>query len=159
MNVSKIVRGILFIDFDGVLAVFRAQENRVMMDDDDYIRSCITNDNIFEFSRAPKTIKFVVEKMKHSDRVYVLSVVSSTFEARQKIKFIAENYPSIQKENIIFVSSPYYKKVIMSEIYNKYYKDIVNADDVFMIDDSLDVIHDIETNINFRCYHISEFVD
>ena len=26
MNVSKIVRGILFIDFDGVLDVFRAQE-------------------------------------------------------------------------------------------------------------------------------------
>ena len=120
------------------------------MDDNDYIRSCITNDNIFEFSRAPKT---------NSDRVYVLSVVSSTFEARQKIKFIAKNYPSIQKENIIFVSSPYYKKVIMSEIYNKYYKDIVNADDVSMIDDSLDVIHDIETNTNFRCYHISEFVD
>lgn len=155
--VSELKGKIVFFDFDGVLGSYQATKENVHIDEEEYIKRHITERNPFEYTKAPKTIREIVQEL-NPNTTFVLSNMASTFELRNKEKFINTNYPSIKTDNILFVSNDSYKRLIIEALYNTYYIGEYRKCDIVLIEDTISIISDVES-AGFKCYHISSLID
>lgn len=150
---------LVFFDFDGVLSKYQTLSSNVNIYPDlEWVRWCIEVEDVFKHGGPSKTMSKIIEALG-TDRVAVLSTAETSFEQNQKIEFIKKNYPTIDESKIYFVGRSEYKKVVMQAIYNLNYKYTCAESEIFIIEDSLDVISDIETNTKFKCKHISFFIE
>lgn len=145
----------VFFDIDGTLSEFRY--NNKLFSDNDYgcqsLKDLLFGD-LFYKARPLKTMQEIIS-MLDSDKVFVLGTVFTNNEARQKYKWLAENFPNIKEGNIIFINRAEIKPLVILE-YAKYFK--LNISEIVFVDDRLDVLREAE-KLGIECYHPSSFVD
>lgn len=155
--ISKLKGNIVFFDFDGVLGTYQATSDKVHINEDEYVKRHIYPVDPFEYTVAPESMKRIVQEL-NPDKTFVLSLMASTFELRNKERFISSNYPSIKTDNILFVSSNPYKRLVMEALYESRYIGKYSKQQLILVDDTLEVLKDVES-AGFRCYHISSFLE
>lgn len=154
--VSQLKGNIVFFDFDGVLGTYQATSDKVHIDEEDYIKRHVYGPDPFKYTTAPNSMKHLIQEL-NTDNTYVLSNMASTFEYRNKERFIRTNYPSIKQENILFVSNDSYKKLIIEALYEKVFIGNYSRKQIILVEDTLNIIKNVES-AGFRCYHISSFL-
>ncbi len=145
----------VFFDIDGTLSEFRYNDK---LFSDDQIGCQSLNDllfgDLFYKARPLKTMQKVISNLD-SDKVFILGTVFTSNEARQKYRWLAENFPNIKKENIIFINRAEIKPLVILE-YVKHFN--WNISDVIFVDDRLDVLREAEV-LGIKSYHPSSFVE
>lgn len=145
---------LVFFDFDGTLAEFRFYNKVGPENVEGKFLYKFAFDNLYESIRPLATMQEVVKNL-NPDNVYILGAVVLNSEIEQKYKWLNKNYPSIKRENMIFVSNKDIKLDMLEAYrmkYNLEYKDIV------FVDDAHYTIQKAEA-LGFTAYHPSSFVD
>lgn len=153
---SKLKGNIVFFDFDGVLGTYQATSEKVHIDETEYIKRQVYGEDPFSATMAPASMKNIVGQL-NPDTTYVLSNMASTFELRNKIKFLNKHYPNIKAENILFVSNDSYKRLIIEALYENKYIGEYSKQQIILVEDTIKIISDVESE-GFKCYHISSFL-
>ena len=161
MLLQKLKGKIVIFDFDGVLATYQSTSDKVHTDPLKYMDLHMDSSiDPYEYTRAPSIFKEIISELS-PDNVYVLSQVDVSYEARNKIVFLKEHYPSIKADNILFVAKSSYKVKVVQHLYDeartKRSQTILKSD-IVVVDDSLEVITSVE-DAGFRCLHNSAFID
>ena len=145
----------VFFDIDGTLSEFRYNDK---LFSDDQIGCQSLNDllfgDLFYKARPLKVMQKVISNLD-SDKVFILGTVFTSNEARQKYRWLAENFPNIKEENIIFINRAEIKPLVILE-YVKHFN--WNISDVIFVDDRLDVLREAEV-LGIKSYHPSSFVE
>lgn len=144
----------VFFDLDGTLAEFRFLD---MVGPENF-----SGDFLYEFAfgkiydnvRPLATMQEVVKALD-PDKVYVLGAITLNSEIEEKYVWIAKHYPSIKRENILFVNCAE-MKVELLEAYKR--KLNLEYQDMVFVDDMHKTIQLVEER-GFRAYHPSSFVD
>ena len=89
------------------------------------------------------------------NKIYILGTILTNNEMFQKYKWIEKYYPTIKKENIIFISNTMLKPKVILE-YQKHCN--IPLENICFIDDRVDVLTEAELN-KIKSYHISSFID
>lgn len=154
---KKLKEKYVFFDVDGTLSEYR-------FNDQLYGGRCpelgcqslkdLLFSNLFTNARPLKTMQNVISNLD-SEKVFVLGTIVTNNEINQKYKWIEENYPSIKKENIIFISSTMLKPDVIIEYAKKLN---INVNDTAFVDDRLDVLRKAE-ELGIIAYHPSSFTE
>lgn len=147
----------VFFDVDGTLSEYRFKDQL-------YGGRCpelgcqsledLLFSNLFLNARPLKTMQNVISNLD-PEKVFVLGTIVTNNEINQKYKWIEENYPSIKKENIIFISSTMLKPDVIIEYAKKLN---INVSDTAFVDDRLDVLRKAE-ELGIVAYHPSSFTE
>lgn len=147
----------VFFDVDGTLSEYRFKDKL-------YGGRCpelgcqsledLLFSNLFLNARPLKTMQNVISNLD-PEKVFVLGTIVTNNEINQKYKWIEENYPSIKKENIIFISSTMLKPDVIIEYAKKLN---INVSDTAFVDDRLDVLRKAE-ELGIVAYHPSSFTE
>lgn len=118
----------------------------------------------YKSARCPQTmIDFI--SSRDIKKNFVCSVANSDIERIEKLKFVIHSYPNINITNIFFVDKPEDKLNILHNIYTRVYYMQENIhryqdqSDIFMVDDSIEILNYIHENSYFSTLHISSFLD
>ncbi len=152
---EKLKNKYVFFDIDGTLSEYRYNDKL-------YSGGCselgcqTLNDLLFSslfFNARPlQTMQDIICSLEAS-KVYILGTIVTNNEINQKYDWLEKYYPSIKKENIVFVSSTMLKPDVIIE-YSK--KLNVSLDEIAFVDDRLDVLRKAET-LGITSYHPSSF--
>lgn len=147
----------IFFDIDGTLSEYRYNDK--LYNGGCSELGCQTlNDllfsNLFLNARPLKTMQDIICNLEPQS-VYILGTIVTNNEVNQKYKWLEKHYPSIKKENIIFISSTMLKPDVIIE-YSK--KLNVSLDNIVFVDDRLDVLRKAET-LGIVSYHPSSFTE
>lgn len=146
---------IMCFDVDGVLAEYRFGNGVYACKDSEFAEYCKKN-NVYENANAPVAIKDFIDCNLNYEQRYCISKSLSKDEETQKIKFVTENY-DIPEDNIYFVESNEQKLEVMKTIAG-FHKG-VDEQEIFMVDDSIEVLGHIHENSNFGTIHISSLLE
>ena len=93
--------------------------------------------------------------MLDPEKVYILGAITLNTEIEEKQEWLRKYYPSIKKENMIFVNNSETKLEMLEA-----YRQKLNLDykDIAFIDDKHSTIQSAE-KMGFIAYHPSTFVD
>ena len=155
--IEKLKNKYLFIDIDGTLAEYR-YDDKLYADKDPKIGSQNLNEllfgDLFYQARQLKIMQKLIEQLD-PNKIYILGTILTNNEMFQKYKWIEKYYPTIKKENIIFISNTMLKPKVILE-YQKHYS--IPLENICFIDDRVDVLTEAELN-KIKSYHISSFID
>ena len=152
---QKLSNKVVFFDIDGVLVDYHFGINKInVVPDSEYIEYCKHND-VYENARPLKTMQTLINKL-NPDNVYVLSVSFSEPECNYKKAFIKRNYPTIHSQNIMFTLHKENKISLMLYVRDKLR---IRDEDMVIVDDSVDILDNVEKNSEINCYHISSFIE
>ncbi|MCM1215942.1 MAG: hypothetical protein NC548_15655 [Lachnospiraceae bacterium] len=152
---------ICVFDIDGVLAAYEyGFKNHNICDPKNWGENEIIK--TYKKARCPQTmIDFV--NSRDIKKNFVCSLANSNTERFEKIKFVTHSYPNINISNIFFVENPEDKLNILYNIYarHNYMQEKIYRDqsDIFMVDDSIEILNYIQENSSFSTLHISSFLD
>lgn len=93
----------------------------------------------FKLLEPNKNIYNFVNSLKNK-KIYVVGIIESNTEIDQKKAWLKMNYPIIEEENYIFISSDYKKSEAITEIINQYNYD---KEKMIFIDDKRQHIDDV----------------
>jgi hypothetical protein len=147
---------VLVFDVDGVLAIMEWGEYNHYGEDDE------TWTNMYKEGTYLYTEKYVSKRMqkfledKDKSRIYVITAIGVNKEGKYKKEYV-EKYYDIIPDNVYFVDRNNDKRSILNNIKNKYPK--LEDYKLIMIDDTPDILTDIQENTNFSTAHISSFLD
>lgn len=148
-------------DIDGVLAAYEyGFKSHNICDPKSW-----KEDKIIETYRKARCPQTMVEFVNSRDikKNFVCSLANSNTERFEKIKFVTQSYPNINISNIFFVEKPEDKLNILYNIYarHSYMQERIYRDqsDIFMVDDSIEILNYIQENSQFSTLHISSFLD
>lgn len=154
---EKLKNKYVFFDVDGTLSEYRYNDKL-------YSGGCselgcqTLNDllfsNLFLNARPLKTMQNIINDLD-AEKIYILGTIVTNNELNQKYKWLEKHYPSIKKENIIFISSTMLKPDVILE-YSK--KLNISLSDIVFVDDRLDVLRKAET-LGITAYHPSSFTN
>ena len=165
LGLDELKNGITFWDFDGVLMPYRATADKTHIDEDEYIYRFIKdrangnglpdlcNYKAYSHLTVPALVSRVVNDLD-SDKVYVLTAVSSVFEFEAKRKIIHDRYKNILDDHILFTASSRYKAGVINSIYEARYSALMSRSQMIMIDDTIEILEAVE-NLGFTGYHTS----
>ena len=144
----------VFFDLDGTLAEFRFLD---MVGPENF-----SGDFLYEFAfgklydnvRPLATMQEVVKQL-NPDKVYVLGAITLNSEIEEKYVWLEKHFPSIKRENILFVNCAE-MKVELLEVYRR--KLNLEYQDIVLVDDLHKTIQLAEGR-GFRAYHPTSFVD
>lgn len=147
----------VFFDVDGTLSEYRFKDKLYEGKCPEFgcqsLQDLLFGD-LFYHARPLKTMQKIVEKLD-SNKIFILGTIVTNNEVNQKYKWLAENYPNIKKENIIFISSTMLKPEVILE-YTK--KLNISIEQVVFVDDRLDVLRKAE-ELEITAYHPSSFTE
>lgn len=145
----------VFFDVDGTLAEYRYND-RVSGGNDWGAQTWeeLFFGNVFVNNRPLKTMVNLINQLD-SNKIFVLGVVTTSHEMHEKYQWFAKYYPSIRKENIIFVADSSLK-VIALEQYAK--KLNIDKKEIVFIDDKHATIRQTE-EAGFKSYHVTSFIE
>lgn len=146
---------IVCFDIDGVLAEYRFGNGVYACKDSEFPDYCKKH-NVYAEASAPLTIKSFMNRWLNVNQRYCISKAYCDEERDQKIKFVTEQY-EIPREQIYFVDSNEQKLYIMKQIASL--NDDVDEQEIFMVDDSIEVLGHIYENSNFGTIHISSLLE
>lgn len=155
---EQLIDKIVIVDFDGTLTTYRSTEDKAHTNSENYIGMHIDGyDTVWKYTRPLKTMQNLLSKLDR-DRLYVLSQTDTSFEEKNKNRFIANNYPFIKQDNIIYVGRTNYKKTVVEYMFKHGYFGTFDKKSIVIIEDSIEVISQLE-DAGYRCYHISSFIE
>ena len=146
---------VVIFDIDGVLAAYEYG-----IYNHNACRECEWNDFVLhnDMYRKARPLKVLQDyiKRKGTDRVFVCSQANEN-EKEQKCKFVEKNY-SIDVSHIYFVKQKADKLKIINEIKDTFYPNLEDRKFI-MVDDTIDVLSNIQDNSGYSTAHISTFMD
>lgn len=145
---------LVFFDFDGTLSEYRfgGQVGPI-----EFTQEVMYNqlfNKIYDNIRPLKTMQEYVENLD-TNKVYILGAIAINTEINEKYEWLSKYYPSIKKENMIFVNSSSAKLQIL-EAYRE--KMNLKEEDIVLVDDYIPTIQKAE-ELGFIAYHPSSFID
>ncbi len=145
---------LVFFDFDGTLSEYRFL-NRVGPEEltGEFLYK-LAFERIYDTIRPLATMQEVV-KMLDPEKVYILGAITLNTEIEEKYKWLEKYYPSIKRENMIFVNNTT-TKLGMLEAYRQKFN--LDYKDIIFVDDMHSTIQSAE-EMGFIAYHPSTFVD
>lgn len=149
-------RAVLIFDFDGVLAAYEyGEHNHNACKDAEWPEYCKTH-NIYENARPLKVIQEYVGNID-SNRLFVCSQ-DGPYARAQKTRFVQKYYPQIPANHIFLVETNKKKLDVLREIQRVEFP--VLEDKYFvMVDDTIEVLTNIQENSEFSTAHISSFLE
>jgi len=148
-------KSVLVFDIDGVLAVLEfGKYNHYYASDEDWDKF-VEDNNLYTEDKVSKKMQEFLKDID-KDRVYVITQIGTDKEGIYKKEY-AVKYYGIKPENIYFVYRNNDKISKLNEIRNKH----PEAEDyqVIMIDDTPDVLTDVQLKTKYSTAHISSFLD
>ncbi len=146
---------VIVFDIDGVLAAYEyGSYNHNACREADW-NDFVSHEEVYDKARPLKVLQKYVHK-KGKDQVFVCSQADE-HEREQKCRFVEENY-GIDKSHIFFVKQKADKLGIMKEIQKTRYPSLEDRK-LVMVDDSTEVLNNIQENSNFSTVHISTFME
>lgn len=146
---------VVVFDIDGVLAAYEYgiyNHNACRESEwNDFVR----HNDMYRKARPLKVLQDYI-KRKGTDRVYVCSLAYEN-EKGPKRKFVEENY-GIDESHIYFVERKSDKLEIMNKIKYTLYPDLEDKK-LVMIDDTIEVLSNIQDNSGYSTAHISTFIN
>lgn len=148
-------KSVLVFDIDGVLAVLEfGKYNHYYASDEDWDKF-VEDNNLYTEDKVSKKMQEFLKDID-KDRVYVITQIGTDKEGIYKKEY-AEKYYGIKPENIYFVYRNNDKISKLNEIRNKHPE--VEDYQVIMIDDTPDVLTDVQLKTKYSTAHISSFLD
>jgi len=148
----------VFLDVDGTLAEYRYNDHvSGAQGGNDFAGQTweeLFFGDVFVSNRPLQTMVKLVEKLD-PEKVFVLGAITTNHEADEKYIWLEKYYPTIKRENIIFVAMSEFK-VIALEQYSK--KLNIPKEDIVFIDDKHETIRKTE-EAGFKSYHITSFME
>lgn len=150
-------KSVVVFDIDGVLAAYEDGEyNHNACRDEDWPEYIKAN-NVYEYTRPIKTIQRFIDQYVNPERAFVCSVSKSEIEESQKVKFIKKHY-NIPEDHIFMVRHRNGKLDVLRKIHTELFPDIMERQ-VIMVDDTSDVLSNIQDNSSYSTVHISSFIE
>ncbi len=148
--IEKLKEKYVFFDIDGTLSDYKY--NNKNSEIDSYYLNTLLFSNSFLKPKPLKHMQNIIKNLS-PDKIYTLGTIVTNHEINQKYKWLEKNYPTIKKENIIFISSPMLKPDVILE----YAKQLnINIQDIVFVDDRLDILKKAE-NLGITAYHPDNF--
>ncbi len=147
---------ILAFDVDGVLAILEfGERNHYYASDEEWDKLVDSGINYYTEDKVSKKMQEFLKDID-KNRVYVITQIGTDKEGIYKKEY-AVKYYGIKPENIYFVYRNNDKISKLNEIRNKH----PEAEDyqVIMIDDTPDVLTDVQLKTKYSTAHISSFLD
>ncbi len=146
---------VLVFDIDGVLAVLEfGKYNHYYASDEDWDKF-VEDNNLYTEDKVSKKMQEFLKDID-KNRVYVITQIGTDKEGIYKKEY-AVKYYGIKPENIYFVYRNNDKISKLNEIRNKHPE--VEDYQVIMIDDTPDVLTDVQLKTKYSTAHISSFLD
>ena len=148
---------VLVFDVDGVLALleFGEYNHYDLLDDADWTKANAEGQNFYTEEKVSNKVKNFL-KTKDMSRVYVITKVGNNNEGEYK-RLFANKYYNIPLENVYYIDNDSDKSNKMLEI-KKNYPDLEDYK-VVMIDDTTEVLNDIQMHTKFSTAHVSSLLD
>lgn len=154
---EKLKNKYVFFDVDGTLSEYRYDDILYGGKCHEFGCQSLENllfSNLFYKARPLKTMQNIIKDLD-SNKVFILGACATNNEIEQKYKWLNENYPSIKRENIFFISSTMLKpEVILT--FCEHFK--VDKSNVAFVDDRIDVLRKAE-ELGIVSYHPSSFTE
>ena len=155
--IDKLKNKYIFFDIDGTQSEYRNRDC-IYNGKCPELRCQTLNDllfsDLFLTARPLKTMQKIIEQLD-SNKIFILGTVLCNNEAKQKYIWLEKYYPSIKKENIIFISSTMLKPDVILE-YSKRYN--LKLNNIAYVDDILDALRKAE-ELGITSYHPSSFIE
>lgn len=110
--------------------------------------------DVFVKNRPLKTMVNLVQQL-NPEQVFVLGAITTSHEIDEKYEWLAKYYPSIKKENIIFVADSSLKLIALEQYAKKLN---IPKEKIVFIDDKHATIRQTE-EAGFKSYHTTSFVE
>lgn len=147
----------VFFDVDGTLAEYRFQDKL-------YAGGCpelgcqslnsLLFEDLYLKARPLKTMQNVIQTL-NPNQVFILGACTTNHEIEQKYKWLAMHYPTIKRENILFI----HLTMLKPEVILEYVKHLeISLEEVAFVDDRLDVLRKAE-ELGITAYHPSSFME
>lgn len=157
MRLEELNDDIVLFDVDGVLGKFDFGElGFKILEKEKWLRKNMECD---VYSYVQKT-NFFDDFIKVHNNLMVLSVAFSSYEQKNKIKFIERNYSNIDKENIIFVATDDLKVEVLKQLREDFDKKGFGNKRIILIEDNSRIMGSIEklNNPRIKCFLLSDFL-
>lgn len=152
--IEKLKGKLVFFDFDGTLSEFRFFDKVGPETVTGELLYKFSFENVYDNVRPLSVMQQTIANM-NPENVYILGAITINHEIEEKYKWLVKYYPTIKKENIIFVNSADSKLGIL-EAYSKKFN--MKSEDIVFVDDMHYTILKAE-ELGFTAYHPSSFID
>ncbi len=147
---------VLVFDIDGVLALLEFGEyNHYYASDEDWDEFVNNDNNLYTEDKVSKKMQDFL-KDKDKNRVYVITAIGVNKEGSYKKKYV-EKYYGIYPKNVYYVDRNNDKVSKLNEIRKKHAE--IEDYQLIMIDDTPDILTEIQNKTNYSTAHISSFLD
>ncbi len=147
---------VLVFDVDGVLALLEFGEyNHYYMSDEDWDNFVNGDNNLYTEDKVSKKMQEFL-KDKDKSKIYVITAIGVNKEGEYKKEYVSKYY-GIKPENVYYVDRNNDKVSKLIEIKKKHPE--IEDYKLVMIDDTPDILTDIQEHTNFSTAHISSFLD
>jgi len=147
---------VLVFDIDGVLAILEFGEyNHYYASDADWDDFVNGDNNLYTEDKVSKKMQEFLNTLDKS-RVYVITAIGVNKEGEYKKDFVNKYY-GISKDNVYFVDRSNNKMDALNEIRKKHPE--IEDYQLIMIDDTPDVLTDVQLKSKYSTAHVSSFLD
>ena len=147
---------ILVFDVDGVLALMEfGDRNHYYASDEDWDNEVDNGLNLYTEDKVSKKMQQFL-KNKDMNKVYVITTIGVNKEGEYKKEYLKKYY-NILENNIHFVNKNRDKTTELINIRNE--NNNVDDEHIIMIEDTTDILTDIQDKTNVSTAHISSFLD
>ena len=147
---------VLVFDVDGVLALMEfGERNHYYACDEEWDNEVDNGLNLYTEDKVSKKMQNFL-KNKNMNKIYVITTIGVNKEGEYKKEYLKKYYNILDK-NIYFVNKNRDKTSELIKIRNL--NNDVADEHIIMIEDTTDILTDIQDNTNFSTAHISSFLD
>ena len=157
MKLEDLKNDIVIFDVDGVLGKFDFGElGFKILEKEEWLKFNMECD---AYAYVQKT-SFFDEFIKKHPYVMALSVACCSFEQDNKVRFILKNYPTIQREDIMFVSEDCLKVEVLKQLRINLDKAGLHNKRLVLIEDTSRIMGSVEKlkNEKIKCFLLSDFL-
>ncbi len=158
-KIKKLLRdkeSILVFDVDGVLAILEfGERNHYYASDEEWDKAVESGMNYYTEDKVSKKMQDFLRDRDKS-KIYVITAIGVNKEGEYKKQYLRKFY-GIPEENVYFVDKNRDKTKELIKI-REMHKDIPD-EKIIMIDDTPEILCDIQDNTNYSTAHISSFLD
>ena len=147
---------ILVFDVDGVLALLEfGERNHYYATDEEWDKAVEDGQNYYTEDKVSKKMQEFL-KDRDKSKIYVITAIGVNKEGEYKRDYLNEYY-GILKDHVYFVDKNRDKTKELIEI-RRMNKEVPD-EKIIMIDDTPEILCDIQDNTNYSTAHISSFLD
>ena len=148
-------KSVFVFDIDGVLAVYAYGERNHNVCREDAWQDYVQNHDLYATAQPVKILQGLI-RQHDSSRVFVCTRASRT-EMEQKRDFAVKQY-GINPEHVLFTHSNRKKLGAMRFLHDRFFQDLPD-ELMVMIEDSADVLTNIQDHSDYSTVHISYFLN